>query len=53
MNDINARIQMIIGGLAIENAALKLQVEQLQARLAESKTTADPKPPPFDQNATS
>lgn len=33
--------------------ALKLQVEQLQARLAESKTTADPKPPPFDQNATS
>ena len=46
MNDINARIQTIIGGLVIENAALKLQIEQLQAQLAASKTTADPKPPP-------
>jgi regulator of replication initiation timing len=53
MNDINARIQTLIGGLVIENAALKLQIEQLQAQLAESRTTADPKPPPFDQNATS
>jgi len=44
MNDINARIQTIIGGLVIENAALKLQIEQLQAQLAESKTTADPPP---------
>ena len=44
MNDINARIQTLIGGLVIENAALKLQIEQLQAKLAESKTTADPPP---------
>lgn len=53
LNDINTRIQTIIGSLVIENAALKLQIEQLQAQLAASKTTADPKPPPFDQNATS
>ena len=42
MNDINARIQTIIGGLVIENAALKLQIEQLQAQLAEAKPPAQP-----------
>ena len=40
MNDLNARIQTIIGGLVIENAALKLQIEQLQAQLAEGAKPA-------------
>lgn len=44
MNDINARIQTIIGGLVIENAALKLQIEQLQAQLASTPKPADPPP---------
>ena len=44
MNDINTRIQTIIGGLVIENAALKLQIEQLQAQLASAPKPADPPP---------
>ena len=44
MEEINARIQTIIGGLVIENAALKLQIEQLQAQLASTQKPADPPP---------
>lgn len=44
MEEINARIQTLIGGLVIENAALKLQIEQLQAQLASASKPADPPP---------
>ena len=40
MEEINTRIQTIIGGLVIENAALKLQIEQLRAQLAEGAKPA-------------